>query len=109
MLSQVFGSSGCIDFWITLGQSTTEDRPDVGWGAELLRDGDEAEEHAARFAEGGKYAVMPMSHYALIDFRQTRQQLRHSKPGFAHVTFEADFTTAQLKYGDTTKSIHLAQ
>jgi hypothetical protein len=50
-----------------------------------------------------------MSHYALIDFRQTRQQLGHSKPGFVHVTFEADFTTAQLKYGDTIKSIHLAQ
>lgn len=43
-----WSGDGCgrIDFWL----------PDVGWGIELLRDGDRLNEHCQRFAVGGKYA-----------------------------------------------------
>ncbi|PNG99524.1 hypothetical protein TSOC_014697, partial [Tetrabaena socialis] len=37
--TQVFGSKGYMDFWISLG-------PEAGWGIELLCDGDRANEHA---------------------------------------------------------------
>ena len=85
---QVFGSKGFVDFWVSLS-------PTTGWAIELLRNGDRSTEHAARFAKGGIYEGMPMTAFALIDFRQG-QGHKTVQPGFLHVVFNSNFSEASV-------------
>ncbi len=85
-------------------------RPGPGWGIGLLRDSDVAEEQAARFADGRQYSGMPMTHYALIDFRQSRSSLPLTKPNFHHVIFpDAGFARAELKSAAGSEPIELSK
>ncbi len=99
--AQVFGTSGRVDFYISLSD-------DTGWAIELLRDGDRAQEHATRFAEGGKYADLPMSKYALIDFRPPGgSSVSVHRDNFFYVTFREGYKSAVLLHRDIATRIEL--
>ena len=88
---QVFGSRGFLDFWISISSTT-------GWAIELLRNGDRSAQHAARFSENGIYSGIPMTAFALIDFRQGQGPgaVLQRLPGFWHVVFDPDFSQASI-------------
>lgn len=67
---QVFGSSGRVDFWISLQPEAEAGLTEAaqGWAVELLCNGEGAAEHIARFARDGRYASMPHSQWAVVDF-----------------------------------------
>ena len=90
----MFGTSGRVDFWIKFLGS------DIGWAVELLRDGDRAENHLARFASGGSYHCMPASQKAVIDFYAPNQSLKEVLPGMVYVFFEPDFAAAFVHFPD---------
>jgi hypothetical protein len=48
----LFNCAGFLDFYVNGG---------LNWGIELLREGDRATEHAARFREGGIYSAMKVN------------------------------------------------
>jgi hypothetical protein len=60
------GGRGIIDFRIT----------DVGWGIELVREGDMLSEHWQRFMDNGRYAPWItsgwMTDWLIIDFRTSQ-------------------------------------
>jgi hypothetical protein len=59
---------GRVDFYI----------PSKNWGVELLRDGDQLEEHWSRFSEAGAYgATLSLSDYIILDFRKTMPKRAH--------------------------------
>ena len=65
--------SGRIDFFI----------PSAKWGIELLRNGNNIEEHASRFHAQGAYGPWlkssDMSDYIILDFRTTRPKKPHKR------------------------------
>ncbi len=61
--TQVFGAKAFVDFWVSKPGSS------LAWAVELLCEGDRAKEHQQRFEPGGRYADLPMTNFALIDFR----------------------------------------
>lgn len=67
---QVFGSSGRVDFWINLQPEAEAGLAEAaqGWAVKLLCNGEGAAEHNARFARDGRYASMPHSQWAVVDF-----------------------------------------
>jgi hypothetical protein len=55
--------SGRADFYIPAKQ----------WGVELLRNGDQLEQHSGRFSQSESYeTVLPLSNYIILDCRDTR-------------------------------------
>ena len=83
----MFGSQGFVDFWIS---NTT------GWAIELLRNGDRSAQHAERFGNEGIYSGVPMSAFALIDFRQGQTSKVVVRPGFWYIAFDPDFSRATI-------------
>jgi hypothetical protein len=75
---------------------------------ELLRDGDAAAEHEARFQKDGKYyeAISPASKYGLIDYR-TRKQPSKIRPGFLYIWFTENFTTATVLFEGEQQQVSL--
>ena len=75
------------------------------WAVELLKDGDEAREHAARFAQGGAYAMLPPAERALVDFRDpSAPPLRRERADFHQIYFTAEYSSAVLITPDGTQS-----
>ena len=74
----VFGSSGFIDFYV-------DDARD--WAIELLRDGNDVEEHCRRFEAGNVYGpiVGIAKEYAIIDIRQSQKELPCSPKHMSNV------------------------
>jgi hypothetical protein len=100
---QVFGSSGYVDFWIGLSETT-------GWAIELLRDGDRRREHVERFVPGGSYSSLPYTRHAVIDFsRKANNSISclELPDTVYYVTFSEDFTEATLKCGPTVDKLYL--
>uniref|UniRef100_K3X2C9 Uncharacterized protein n=1 Tax=Globisporangium ultimum (strain ATCC 200006 / CBS 805.95 / DAOM BR144) TaxID=431595 RepID=K3X2C9_GLOUD len=60
----LFGTSGFIKF-----TAHANDKSFFG-GIELLRDADRLEEHIGRFATGGRYSLLALTDFYLIDFRR---------------------------------------
>ena len=64
---------GCIDFFI----------PSAKWGIELLRDGNNVEEHSSCFSTEGPYGpwlkYSDMSDFIILDFRATRVNKPHKR------------------------------
>jgi len=77
---------GWIDIRIQLRNRT--------WLIELLRDGDRVAEHVQRFEEGGRYACMPSSAIAIIDFRQRSARIK--RPELMYCVFDKSFKCATL-------------
>ncbi|KAJ3053479.1 hypothetical protein HK097_004193 [Rhizophlyctis rosea] len=78
----------------------------LGWGIELLRDGDRMMRHARRFEVGGAYFEMIRSGFIqewvivdlrLPDSRGKVKELRARKENFIHVVFSNDFRKATIK------------
>ncbi len=93
-LSQVFNSSGFVDFYLSKSK----------WAIELLRDGDRVNEHIGRFQEGGAYHNMVtaglIKAYAVIDLRnpQAKQQQanRGNVPNLTTVNFDEGYKSAKI-------------
>ncbi|CAH1767234.1 402_t:CDS:2, partial [Entrophospora sp. SA101] len=60
-VGRMYCDDGIIDLYI----------PKYGWGIELLIDGVGMKEHYNRFKEDGKYSLIPMKDYIILDIRQT--------------------------------------
>ena len=86
-VGKIFDADGLIDFYIN-GQ--------LQWGIELLREGSNADEHAKRFKEGGKYWPMKnrIKAYALVDCRSDIPVL---KDNFWYLVHNDDFETIHRK------------
>ena len=75
------------------------------WAVELLKDGYKAREHAARFAQGGAYAMLPPAERALVDFRDPlAPPLRREHADFHQIFFTAEYSSAVLIGPDGTPS-----
>jgi hypothetical protein len=62
--------SGRVDFYI----------PSKEWGIELLRDGDQLEQHSIRFSSTGAYGgMLSLSDYIILDFRTQTPTKRHPR------------------------------
>ena len=59
---------GRVDFYI----------PSLKWGVELVREGDQLEEHSSRFAKTGSYGqTLPLVEHIIFDFRTTLPNRPH--------------------------------
>jgi len=93
----VFGSSGFIDFYV-------DDARD--WAIELLRDGNDVEEHCRRFEADNVYGpiVGIAKEYAIIDIRQSQKELpRSPKREFIHVQCAINFESVIMRFADGSK------
>ncbi|KAL5478279.1 hypothetical protein ACEPAI_2463 [Sanghuangporus weigelae] len=76
-----FGTAeGRVDFYV----------PSKKWGIELLRDGNQLEEHSGRFLQTGSYGrTLEIDEFIVLDFRSSRPQLAHPHlQNLYHVVFE---------------------
>ncbi|CAA7269652.1 unnamed protein product [Cyclocybe aegerita] len=69
-----------------------------GWGIEIIRDGNELEQHGSRFKPGGAYhpwiSGNILQEYVMLDFRRTTPMKAHpSLPQLFHVVFAEDYST----------------
>ena len=62
-----FGSAGYLDFYVNSQKQ---------WGIELLRCGSDVAKHVNRFGQCGIYKEIPLSQYAIIDFRPAPAAIR---------------------------------
>jgi len=86
----LFGAEGYVDFYIN----------DVfQWAVELLREGLDMKEHAARFTEDGAYAPMfpYVKQWAIIDFRTDKKKVRAKYPNMWHVQYNEDMTSFRVR------------
>ena len=87
---------GAVDFYID-GEST--------WGIELLVNGNEFGHHIDRFGPNGKYSLLGLSDYIVIDFRPFNMGeipaiMKHPKR--LTVFFElGDFTQCRCIFGES--------
>ena len=89
----VFGS---IDFYV-------DDTRD--WAIELLRDGNDVEEHCRRFEADHVYGpiVEIAKEYAIIDIRQSQKELpRFPKREFIHVQCAKNFEFVIMRFADSS-------
>ncbi|KAG6813152.1 hypothetical protein H0H92_013558 [Tricholoma furcatifolium] len=79
---------GHVDFFV----------PSRQWGIELLRDGNQLENHSGRFSSSGPYgATMSFTDYIILDFRVTAPQKRHPQLSkLYHVIFTENFTNIKI-------------
>ena len=84
-----FGTKwGRVDFYI----------PSKQWGVELLRDGDQLEEHSGRFSQTGSYGTsLTMSDYVILDCRTTKPMKSHPREIFI-INFRHCFPYLVLPY-----------
>ncbi|KAE8391262.1 hypothetical protein BDV23DRAFT_182776 [Aspergillus alliaceus] len=85
------GGQGCIDFRFA----------QVGWGIELLREGDRLKEHCERFASTGTYARWiadgSIKDWLIIDCRTTRPEpYGIPDPKVWRAVFAADFSSVEI-------------
>ncbi|CAB4395377.1 unnamed protein product [Rhizophagus irregularis] len=57
----LYGTNAYLDFYVN-GK--------LQWGVEILREGTDMSEHAARFGPNGRYNTIPFNEIAVIDFRR---------------------------------------
>ncbi|EEH10578.1 conserved hypothetical protein [Histoplasma capsulatum G186AR] len=70
------------------------------WAIEILRDGDNIDEHVARFQTGGRYfpwlQAQEIQEYIILDFRRTQPPKKLSYNRVFYVVFSEDYTMYQL-------------
>ena len=101
--AQVFQSRGYADFYVRFSQDPQLGEA-PGWVIELLRDGDRAAEHAARFEPGGKYSSIARTDFCLIDFRapSVGSPAIPTLPKYYYVSFSQDYSTATFTRPNST-------
>ena len=86
-----------VDFWVS---------PE-NWAVELLRDGSDLREHELRFETGGRYHGLPMTAYAVVDFRSqpaAQPRLPRQAPNNTYfVIFAPDYSSATMTKASTGK------
>ncbi|KAL6044349.1 Penicillin acylase family protein [Balamuthia mandrillaris] len=80
-------NAGKLDFYVN---------GELSWAIELLREGSEASQHKARFGPNGIYKDIPISRYALLDFRSTQPKVLEEH--FWYILVEPDFSGATIKH-----------
>lgn len=95
----IFGSPGYLDFYVNGRYS---------WGIELLREGNRAEHHAARFGQSGMYEKIPMKEHVLIDFRKSAD-VGKLRGNFWYAIYSDDYRTITIKrlgHADQVITLH---
>ncbi|KAL1966800.1 hypothetical protein VTN77DRAFT_3765 [Rasamsonia byssochlamydoides] len=81
---------GRVDFYVR----------QVQWAIECLRDGNNIEEHIARFCEGGRYhkwiQTGEIREYIILDFRRIQPCKKRSNDKLYYVVFSEDYTSYQF-------------
>ncbi|RUP45803.1 hypothetical protein BC936DRAFT_147715 [Jimgerdemannia flammicorona] len=89
----VFNSSSFLDFYVNT---------ELQWGVELLRDGKGMKEHGSLFDQGGKYGVIPLKQWAIIDFRQHSKKFPPLRPRCWYAFYADNYNKISLVSHDKT-------
>ncbi|CAG8753394.1 7276_t:CDS:1 [Ambispora leptoticha] len=92
-VGKVFGSSGFLDFYINGW---------LKWGVELMREGRRMGDHVSRFMPTGRYKQIPLSEWAIIDFRHNslRPDFKTLNPNIWYALYADDYSTMTIiRYG----------
>jgi hypothetical protein len=81
---------GRIDFYIN---------GELRWGVELLVNGDRLDDHRERFKEGGRYALLNVADYIVIDLRSGPVTRVRQLEKRATVFYDESFEFCHLLYG----------
>ncbi|CAG8699473.1 5737_t:CDS:2 [Rhizophagus irregularis] len=79
----LYGTNAYLDFYVN---------GELQWGVEILREGTDMSEHAARFGPNGRYNTIPFNEIAVIDFRYITKKLINPLKHFWHVFYTDDYT-----------------
>jgi hypothetical protein len=97
LTSPTTGAVGSLDFYVN-GQ--------LGWGIELLIEGNGIKQHKARFTSG-PYTDECIKDYRIVDFRMNDGPQRDKiDPKDVVVIFSEDFESATLKFGQLSIECH---
>ena len=88
-VGKIFGSSGFLDFYIN-GK--------LEWGVELMCEGRRMGDHVTRFKTDGRYRQIPLSNWAIIDFRHNslRSKLGPLEPNVWYALYADDYSTMTI-------------
>ncbi|CAJ0908723.1 9418_t:CDS:2, partial [Entrophospora sp. SA101] len=87
-VGRIFSTDGVVDFYISEPQ----------WAIELLIDGIDMKRHHERFQDGGRYSLIPIKSYLILDIRETRT-VQKSYPNTWHITPNSDFSIFNVLAG----------